>query len=92
MDEMSNKVVLNDENGNEVEFEFLDLVEYSGEEYVVMLPCGETADDGMVVILKLEQTDDEDLESYVAVEDEQTLNAVFEIFKERLKEEFTFED
>ena len=92
MDEMSNKVVLNDENGNEVEFEFLDLVEYSGEEYVVMLPCDETADDGMVVILKLEQTDDEDLESYVAVEDEQTLNAVFEIFKERFKEEFTFED
>ncbi len=92
MDEMSNKVVLNDEDGNEVEFEFLDLVEYNGEEYVVMLPCDETADDGMVVILKLEQTDDEDLESYVAVEDEQTLNAVFEIFKERFKEEFTFED
>ncbi len=92
MDEMSNKVVLNDEDGNEVEFELLDLVEYSGEEYVVMLPCDETADDGMVVILKLEQTDDEDLESYVAVEDEQTLNAVFEIFKERFKEEFTFED
>ncbi len=92
MDEMSNKVVLNDEDGNEVEFELLDLVEYNGEEYVVMLPCDETADDGMVVILKLEQTDDEDLESYVAVEDEQTLNAVFEIFKERFKEEFTFED
>lgn len=92
MEEMSNKVVLNDEDGNEVEFELLDLVEYSGEEYVVMLPCDETADDGMVVILKLEQTDDEDLESYVAVEDEQTLNAVFEIFKERFKEEFTFED
>lgn len=92
MEEMSNKVVLNDEDGNEVEFELLDLVEYSGEEYVVMLPCDETADDGMVVILKLEQTDDEDLESYVAVEDEQTLNAVFEMFKERFKEEFTFED
>ena len=92
MAEMSNKVVLNDEDGNEVEFELLDLVEYNGEEYVVMLPCDETADDGMVVILKLEQTDDEDLESYVAVEDEQTLNAVFEMFKERFKEEFTFED
>ena len=92
MDEMSNKVVLNDEDGNEVEFELLDLVEYSGEEYVVMLPCDEFAADVMVVSLKLEQTDDEDLESYVAVEDEQTLNAVFEIFKERFKEEFTFED
>ena len=55
MDEMSNTVVLNDEDGNEVEFELLDLVEYNGEEYVVMLPCDETADDGMVVILKLEQ-------------------------------------
>ena len=36
--ELDNILVLNDEEGNEVEFEFLDLIEYEGEEYVVLLP------------------------------------------------------
>ena len=31
-----NIVVLNDENGEEVKFEFLDLIELEGEEYVVL--------------------------------------------------------
>ena len=37
-EELDNIIVLNDEDGNEVEFEFLDLIEYEGEEYVVLLP------------------------------------------------------
>ena len=37
-EELSNIIILNDENGNEVQFEFLDLIEYDSEEYVVLLP------------------------------------------------------
>ena len=37
-EELDNIVVLNDEEGNEVQFEFLDLVELDDEEYVVLLP------------------------------------------------------
>ena len=37
-EEESNIIVLNDENGEEIRFEFLDLIEYDGEEYVVLLP------------------------------------------------------
>lgn len=37
MDE-DNIITLNDENGNEVEFEFLDLIPYRQNEYVVLLP------------------------------------------------------
>ena len=40
-EELDNILVLNDEDGNEVEFEFLDLIEYEGEEYVVLLPVEE---------------------------------------------------
>ena len=36
-EELDNIIVLNDENGNEVKFEFLDLVELDDEEYVVLL-------------------------------------------------------
>lgn len=94
-EELDNVIVLNDEDGNEVSFEFLDLIELEGEEYVVLLPMSEEGeeDDGEVVILKVEDTDeDSDEESYVSVDDESTLNEVFEIFKEKFKDEFNFVD
>ena len=94
-EELDNIVILNDEEGNEVQFEFLDLVELDNEEYVVLLPVtseGEE-DEGEVVILKLEDTDDgSEEESYVGVEDEEILNQVFEIFKDKYKDEFNFVD
>ena len=94
-EELDNIVILNDEEGNEVKFEFLDLVELDNEEYVVLLPVtaeGEE-EEGEVVILKLEDIDDDsEEESYVGVEDEEILNKVFEIFKEKYKDEFNFVD
>ena len=93
-EELDNVIVLNDEDGNEVKFEFLDLVELEEEEYVVLLPIEEEDEgDGEVVILKLEDTDeDSEEESYVGVEDEEILNKVFAIFKEKFKDEFDFVD
>ena len=95
-EELDNIIVLNDENGNEVKFEFLDLVELDDEEYVVLLPVSEDGEEeeGEVVILKVEDNDDEnsDEESYVSVEDEDILNRVFEIFKDKFKDDFDFVD
>ena len=92
-EELDNLVILNDEEGKEVKFEFLDLIEYEGEEYVILLPADEGDDvEGEVVILKVEDTDSEDEESYVSVDDEETLNTVFEMFKEKFKDEFNFID
>ena len=94
-EELDNIIILNDEDGNEVRFEFLDLVELDEEEYVVLLPVSEEGeeDEGEVVILKLEDTDeDSEEESYVGIEDEEILNKVFEIFKEKYKDEFNFVD
>ena len=93
---LDNIVILNDEDGNEVKFEFLDLIDLEDEEYVVLLPVTDEGeeDEGEVVILKVEDNDDEDSEeeSYVSVEDEDTLNKVFEIFKEKFKDDFDFVD
>ncbi len=94
-EELENIIVLNDEEGKEVKFEFLDLIEYEDEEYVVLLPIEEETEDdeaGEVVILKVEDTDSEDEESYVSVDDQETLNKVFEMFKEKFKDEFNFID
>ena len=95
-EELDNIVVLNDEQGNEVKFEFLDLVELDDEQYVVLLPIAEEGEEeeGEVVILKLEDNDDEtsEEESYVSVDDDDILNRVFEIFKEKFKDDFDFID
>ncbi|MEE0866509.1 MAG: DUF1292 domain-containing protein [Clostridia bacterium] len=95
-EELDNIVILNDEDGNEVKFEFLDLVELDDEEYVVLLPVTEEGEEeeGEVVILKIEDNDDENAEeeSYVSVEDEDILNKVFDIFKEKFKDDFDFVD
>lgn len=94
-EELDNIIVLNDEEGNEVQFEFLDLVELDSEEYVVLLPVVEEGeeDPGEVVILKIEDSEEtEDEETYVSVEDEEVLNKVFEMFKEKFKDEFNFTD
>lgn len=92
-EELDNIIVLNDEDGNDVEFEFLDLIEFEGEEYVVLLPIEvEEDEEGEVVILKVEDTESEEEESYVSVEDEEVLNKVFEMFKEKFKDEFNFID
>ncbi len=93
-EELDNIITLNDEDGKEVQFEFLDMVELDSEEYVVLLPVVEEGeeDDGEVVILKVEDSESEEEESYVSVDDEEVLAKVFEIFKEKFKDEFNFID
>lgn len=89
---MDNIITLNSESG-EVRFEFLDLVEYCGDEFAVLLPADDPEEIGEVVILKLDSIDeDAEEESYIGVEDEDTLQAVFNIFKSKFKDEFDFAD
>lgn len=87
--EETNIIVLTDDEGNDVEFEFLDTVEYEGNEYIVLMENVEDTEE--VIILKIESLDNEN-ENYVGVDDEETLNTVFKIFKERFKDEFNFTD
>ena len=82
-------LTLTDENGVDTTFEYLDCIEYEGVEYLVLMP--EDDESGELVILEVEPVD-EDMENYLAVEDEAVLNAVFAIFKEKFKDVFTFED
>ena len=91
-EDLSNIIILNDENGEEVQFEFLDLIEYDSNEYVVLLPVDADEDDGEFVILQVEETENPDEESYISVNDDEVLMTVFNIFKEKFKDEFNFED
>ena len=88
-EEEQNILTLTDENGVETDFEYLDVIEYQGEEYLILMPAEEDADE--IVILLIEPVDEEN-ENYLAVDDEATLTAVYEIFKERYKDVLTFAD
>ena len=82
-------ITLEDDLGNEKDFEFLDTVEYEGEEYIVLLPVEEEEQDE-VMILRVDSLDDEE-ETYSGIDDEEVLQAVFDIFRDRYKDEFDFE-
>ena len=74
--------------GEATYFVFVDY-EYEGVEYLVLAP--EEDDSGEIVILEIEPVDEEN-ENYLAVEDEEVLNAVFAIFKEKFKDVLEFEN
>ena len=80
-------LTLTDENGADIDFEYLDCIEYQGKEYLVLIPAEEDADE--IVILEIEPVDEEN-ENYLAVEDEATLEAVYAIFKDRYKDVLNF--
>ena len=88
LNEDENIISLTDEEGNEVEFELIDSVDYEGKEYLILLPPEDEAAE--VVILEVEPHADGS-ESFVTVNDESVLFAVYDIFKERFKDIFTFE-
>lgn len=90
LNEQGNHIItLVDEQGCDVDFELMDMVEYEGGEYAVLLPC--EGDDGEVVILQVLPVDDE-VEELTVVDDEQLLEAVFEVFKERNRDIIDFEE
>ena len=82
-------LTLTDENGADVDFEYLDCIEYEGKEYLVLMPADELETE--IVILEVEPVDEEN-ENYLSVDDEAVLNAVYGIFKEKYKDVLTFED
>ena len=78
-------IMLTDEDGKDTMFEFLDLIKYEDNEYIVLSPIyeedEEVEDEGHVVILRLdEETEDSIIE------------AVYNIFKDKWKNKYNFID
>ena len=83
---MDDIIILVDENGQEQEYELLDTIEYEGERYVVLI----RDDEETVDILKVESEEDEEL-SLVTCDDD-VVEEVYHIFKEKNTENFDFDD
>ena len=89
MEEEVSILTLTDENGNDINFEYLDCIVYQGKEYLVLMPEDEASDE--LIILEVEPVDEE-IENYLSVSDEAVLDAVYAIFKEKYKDIMSFED
>lgn len=82
-------LTLTDENGNELKFEYLDVIEYRGKEYIYLLPV--ESEKAEIVIMEIEPVD-EDNENYLPIEDEKTMLKAYDLFKKKYKDVLTFED
>jgi uncharacterized protein YrzB (UPF0473 family) len=75
-------IVLTDEDGNEADFEIVDMVEYQGEEYVAMIPCELNLEEEAEVVIMHVDADD----MLVAVEDDELADAIYEQVMDNIDE------
>ncbi len=86
-------IALTDEQGNEVEFELLDVVPYNGQEYIAIIPVAEDDEESqMVQLYRIVPDEDGESETYMGLESEEELDAVYDEFQKRNAEFFNFED
>lgn len=87
---------LEDEDGNEQEFELLDVMKYEDEVYYALTPYygdqreEQLEDDGEVVILKEEMVDGESM--LVSIEEDEEYEKIGGLFLERLNEIYDDDD
>ena len=78
--ENQNIIVLADQYGKECHFEFLDLIDYQGDRYAVLMALEEATEKFLVMRVK---DAGDDMVNYFAVEDPVTVNGVLRLFVER---------
>ena len=83
-------ITVTDEDGREIVLEFIDALEYNGQQYQAFFPAeteGEDEDDpdNGLVILKVIHEDGEDLLS--TLDSDEELDAVYDLFMESLFDE-----
>lgn len=78
-------VLLTDDQGNEVRYEFLDMIKYGDVDYAVLVP-----EDGEEVEIFTIADADKDMNTLVPVASQETANAVFELFMTVHAEDYEF--
>lgn len=80
-------VTLIDEDGNEVEFEHIDTVEYEGVTYLAFIPAELSVEEDAEVVIMQVVIDENGEELLEGVEDDDIADAVFNIVMERAEAE-----
>ena len=85
----NNIILLEDENGVEIEFEVIDVYELDGETFFAMIEClpeEEQTDDLEVLIMRVEGDIESEEAELVPIEDEAMLQRAFDEFVKRDEE------
>mgnify|MGYP002732386878 CR=1 FL=1 len=92
MNELDNLITITDGEGNEIDFEILDVLAYRDTDYAVLLPLDDENDPPEVTILEVVHADgDEGDDTLRGLDDEVLLQAVFDAFMEKNKDTFDFQ-
>lgn len=81
---------LTDSGGNTERFELLDVVEYNGSDYAVLLPAGDN--DGRVHIFEIIEELDSEWDTYAGLDSQETVDKVYEVFRKKHRDEYNFTD
>ena len=82
-------IVLEDEDGNTIEFQFLEMVTLDQIPYAILMPLDDSDDEGGCVIVQIVDFG-KDTEHYDAVTDEELLDRVFTKFQEEFADQYDF--
>ena len=84
-EENADFITLTDDDGKDVSFEMLDVVEYKERSFAILLPFEDTDDEA--VILEMIPADDPEMVDFVSVDDDSLLEEVFAEFQKRCEED-----
>lgn len=89
MEEEVEVITLEDDDGNETEFELAGSFDYLGDEYVALIPLDDET--GTVTFIKTVANEEDDEETFETIVDEKLLDKLFDVFKDEFKDVFDFE-
>ena len=83
----SDFISISDEDGNEYELEVLSTLEYNGSTYLAVIPAGESQEELELEVSILKSVEEDGEEVLCAIEDEEELQAVYDLIMDELYEE-----
>ena len=83
-------ITLTDESNNNIDYELLDIIVHNNNTYAVIYPT--TPNDTEVLILRVEDIPNSDNANYYVETDEQVVQEVYNMFKEKYKGKILFPD
>ena len=83
----SDFITIVDDDGNEYELEVLSELEYDGSTYLAVIPAGESEEELQLEVSILKSTEEDGENILSAIEDEEELQAVYDLIMDSLYEE-----
>ena len=83
----SDFITIVDEDGTEYELEVLSTLEYDGNTYLAVIPAGESLEEFQMEVSILKSVEEDGESILCAIEDEEELQAVYDVIMDELYEE-----